>query len=174
MAKKEKKKKKKSGSDPNKLSARARIFLIALILLGLIFLPTSMLLFVGMMPSIVAVFISLRGKGARASTVSAMNIAGCIPYIFKLWSSGNDFDASFDIITDSQAVMVMYTAAAFGYMIDWVVTGLVSSYLYQKGMNRMKVIKKRQQILIEQWGREVAGAAMVSGEDEKDKSASKL
>ncbi len=168
MAKDKAKKKGKKAS--GKISFRARMFLIVLILLGLVFLPTSMLLFVGMMPSIVAVFISLKGKGARASTVSAMNIAGCIPYIFKLWSGGNDFDASFDIITDSQAIMVMYTAAAFGYMIDWVVTGLVSSYLYQKGMNRMKAIKKRQQVLIDQWGREVCGQAAIVDEGEDDKS----
>ena len=165
-------KKKSSKKNPNKLSMRGRLFLITLILLGLIFLPTSMLLFVGMIPSIVAVFISLRGKGARASTVSAMNIAGCIPYIFKLWSTGNDFDASFDIITDSQAIMVMYMAAAFGYLIDWVVTGLVSSYLYQKGMKRMRVIKKRQKILIDQWGREVAGGVLL-GEEEGDDAAPK-
>lgn len=165
MAKKDKEKKAKRKK--NGLSWKSRIFLIVLIMLGLVFLPTSTLIFFGMLPSLVAVFFSLKGRGARASTVTAMNMAGCIPFVFKLWSSGNTFEIAFEILTDAQALAVMYTAAAFGYMIDWVVTGLVSSYLYQKGVRRMKDIKKRQAVLIENWGRGVAAGLDVGDVGEK-------
>ncbi len=162
--KKEKKEKKvdespKNNSKKKGLSLKGRIFLVASVLTGLAFLPTTILLMVGLLPSIVAFFVSARGVGARASTVLAMNLAGCVPFIFKLWSIGNDFEASLSILSDEQAILVMYTAAAFGYMIDWVVTGFVSSYLYQKGLSRMEAIKKRQKVLIEQWGEEVSGKA---------------
>lgn len=139
------------------LSMKVRLLLVALSVLSIVFLPTSMLLFFGMLPSIVATLISFRGRGARASTVTAMNLAGCIPFVFKLWSSENNFEGSVDILTSPNALMIMYTAAAFGYMIDWVVTGLVSSFLYQKGITRMKAIKKQQEKLIENWGEEVSG-----------------
>ena len=159
MAKKKEKKEKvkKSKSKGGGLGVKGRLFMIAFVLLGVVFLPTSMLLFFGMLPSLVAVFVNQKGVGARASTVSAMNLAGCIPFIFKLWTTGNDFEASVAILSSEQGLLVMYTAAAFGYMIDWVVTGLVSSYLYQKGMLRMKEIKKRQEKLVELWGEEVSG-----------------
>ncbi len=127
------------------------------ITIALIFLPTSMLLFFGMIPSMVAFFVSGRGRGARASTITAMNMAGCIPFVFKLWASGNDFEASFEIITNMRYMSIIYLSAAFGYMIDWVMTGVMSSFLYQKGVNRMKAIKKRQDVLVEQWGEGVAG-----------------
>jgi len=148
--------KKKAGKKKGAgLSMMGRLILIVTTLLGIIFLPTSMLLFVGMFPSFIA-FIT-RGRGARASTVTAMNLAGCIPFIFKLWGGENDFDTSFRIITDPQSISIIYTAAAFGYLINWVVTGFVSSFLYQKGMSRMKSIKARQAVLVEQWGDNVSG-----------------
>ena len=161
--KKEEEKEKKQGKPKGKgIGLKGRVFLAVFILLGLIFLPTSFMVFVGMVPSMIALLFSGRG-GPRASTVSAMNLAGCIPFVFKLWSSGNDFESSVDILLDSQTLMVIYTAAAFGWMIDWVVAGLVSSYYYQKGMARMGAIKKRQKALIDQWGREVAGG--LAGDD---------
>ncbi len=155
--KKSKEKKEKSKASGGKMSMKGRLFMIGFVLLGLAFLPTAMLLGVGMLPSIVALLMGRRGHGARASTIVAMNAAGCIPFILKLWSVENTFDASMAIITDTQSMMVIYVAAAFGYMIDWVVTGLVSSYLYQKGMLRMKAIRKKQEFLISHWGDGIAG-----------------
>ena len=158
MAKKDKKEKaKKAKGKPGKLSLKARLFMVIVILIALVFLPTSMLLFVGMLPSMVAFFVSGRGIGARASTITAMNMAGCIPFVFKLWSTGNDFEASFLIITNMRYMSIIYLSAAFGYMIDWVMTGIMSSFLYQRGVSRMKAIKKRQEVLIEQWGEGVSG-----------------
>ncbi len=153
MAKKDKKSKKNT----KKMSLKGRLFMIASVLLGLAFLPTAMLLFIGMLPSIVAFFVADRKNGVRTSTVAAMNVAGCIPFILKLWSGENNFEYSLGIITDPQSISVMYVSAAFGYMIDWVVTGLVSSFLYQKGMARMKAIKKKQAFLVSHWGDEVSG-----------------
>lgn len=157
MAKKAKKKKKAAKTAGGKMSMKARIFMIAFVLLGLAFLPTSMLLGVGMLPTVVVFFMGNRRNGVRASTVAAMNAAGCIPFILKLWAGENNFEASMDIVTDSQSMLVIYVAAAFGYMIDWVVTGLVSSYLYQKGMGRMKAIQKKQAFLVSHWGEGITG-----------------
>ncbi len=140
-------KKKKKG-----MSLKARLVFIVGLFLSLLFLPTSMLLFVGLLPSVAAFLI-----GKRVSTIVAMNLAGCIPFVFKLWSSENDFDTSVQIFSNPNYLVVMYMAAAFGYLIEWVVTGIVASFLYQKGINRMKDIRKRQEVLIEQWGQEVSG-----------------
>ncbi len=161
MADKKEKKAKKSKKPKVKKKGgfgfKGRLFFIALVLMSITFLPTTMLLFFGMLPSLVAFFVNARGMSARASTISAMNLAGCVPFVFKLWDTGNDFEASIDILTNTQTLMVIYTAAAFGYMIDWVVTGLVSSYMYQKGVLRMKAIRKRQEVLVGLWGEGLSG-----------------
>ena len=160
-----KEKKKSNGKKPGSITWKTRMFLVMAIALSLVFLPTSMLLFFGMLPSLVAFFMSAKGIGARASTVAGMNLAGCIPFVFKLWSTGNDFETSIDIITNLNYLSIIYLAAAFGYMIDWVMTGIVSSFLYQKGLARMKAIKKRQEKLKENWGEGVTGNQVLDIED---------
>ncbi len=158
MAKKKKEVEEVAAPDKSKkksLSAKARIWLAFTILAGVVFLPTSMLLFIGMLPSVVAFIVAGRSSRAKVSTITAMNLAGCVPFIFKLWSSGNDIEASLDIVSNTRYVSIMYMAAAFGYMIDWVVTGIVSSFLYQGGIKRMEEIIKRQKELKKQWGNAV-------------------
>lgn len=159
--KKKKQKPKKSG----KLSWKVKLFLITFLLLAIVFLPTTMLLFVALLPSVSAVFFSDRGIGARASTVTAMNLAGVMPFVFKLWSTGNDFEASFEIITNARYITIIYLAAAFGYMIDWVITSLTSSFMYQRGLRRMETIKKRQEVLVTLWGEGVSGQKQVEPEE---------
>lgn len=148
---------KKNAGKSKGLGFKGALLLVFICISGVIFMPTTLLLMVGMAPSFVAMFVSNSGRGARASTITAMNIAGCLPFVFKLWSGENNFNSSLAIVTDPQSIAVIYTAAAFGYMIDWFVTGIVSSYLYQKGLKRMDAIKERQKVLIENWGQEVSG-----------------
>jgi len=167
VAKKSKdKKKSETAQKRGQLSWKMRLLMIVLCLLGIVFLPTTLILMVGLLPSLVSLLTSTRNVGPRTSTVFAMNLAGVIPFVFKLWDGSNDFEASFEIISNLRYVSVMYLAAAFGYMIDWVVTGLMSSFLYQKGMTRMKSIKKRQDKLILQWGVEVSGGLIGDAQDE--------
>lgn len=165
MAKDKKKNTKPKGKGGSNLGFKGTFLLIVLVAVSIAFLPTALLLFFGMLPSFVLLVFGNRKRGPRASTVAAMNLAGCIPFIFKLWSGANDFEASVDIVTDPASLSVIYMSAAFGYMIDWFVTGLVSSYLYQKGLNRMKAIKKRQKVLVDFWGEEVAGGAIIIKEE---------
>ncbi len=162
--KKEKVKKEKSKKTKGKLGFKGKLLLACVLAVAIAFLPTSLLLFIGMLPSFTILILGSR-RGPRASTVAAMNLAGCIPFIFKLWSGPNDFEASVDIVTDPTSMSVIYVCAAFGYMIDWVVKGIVASYLYQKGVNRMKVIKNRQRVIIENWGEEVASGVPLHDKD---------
>ena len=55
------------------------------------------------------------------------------------------------------AIVVMYSAAAIGYLIDWAMTGLVSGILYDRGQKRTVTIQKKQEELVERWGKEVTG-----------------
>lgn len=137
---------------------KGRLLVIVAIIIGVVLLPTSLLLFIGLLPSLIAFLFSTKGRGPRASTVFAMNIAGCVPFVFKLWAGANDFEASVDIVTNAKYLSIIYMSAAFGYMIDWVVTGIVTSYLYQKGILRMKSIKKTQEKMVENWGPKIAGS----------------
>lgn len=124
---------------------------------ALVFLPSTFLLAIGMLPTLVAALTTRKKRLARAITVGAMNLAGCSPFLLELWVEGQTFEKGFYIISDPKAVVVMYSAAAVGYLVDWAMSGIVASVMFQRGQTRKKQIKKRQQELVERWGAEVTG-----------------
>ncbi|MCK6417367.1 MAG: hypothetical protein L6Q57_00285 [Alphaproteobacteria bacterium] len=122
-----------------------------------VFLPTTVLLAIGCLPTVVAAFVDSSRRKTQAITVGAMNIAGCAPFVFELWQNGNGMTKAISIVTDPMIIVVMYTAAAIGYLIDWSMTGIVANVLYQRGLARQKAIIARQEALVEIWGKEVTG-----------------
>ncbi len=79
-------------------------------IIGLVALPTLLLLVVGMAPTLVAFFIVDRHPAKYVSrTVGYLNFAGCLPYALDLWRTGGvwDFDVLFGIIGDPISLLVM-------------------------------------------------------------------
>ena len=169
MAKKDKDKKKKSGWG-------LQIMMIFGLLAAVLFMPTTILLVVGMLPTVVAALIDRKG-GARAITVGALNLCGCIPFLMDLWTKGHTTELAVSLITDPLTIIVMYAAAGIGYMIDWALSGIVATILVQRSTSRMEAIRKRQAELVERWGKEVTGELPLDAEgfpvDEQPPEASK-
>ncbi len=159
MAKKKaetkKSKRKAGGSKARKGSGK--FLLVPVILMSAIFLSTTFLLLIGMLPTIVAYFVDPSRKKTRSVTIGAVNLAGCTPFLLDLWFNGGSFDRSINIISDPMAIVIMYSAAAAGYLIEWALSSTVSGFLYQKGIARTKTIEKEKQALIDRWGEEVSG-----------------
>lgn len=122
-----------------------------------VFMPTTVMMCIAMLPT-GAAWLSDRIRGeTRALTVGAMNMAGTTPFLLDLWSSGHNLDSALDIITEPRTIIVIYSAAGVGWIIDWAVSGIVATVLQQGGVRRMKDIKERQAALVERWGPEVTG-----------------
>ena len=153
-----KKNKKKSAGSKN-----LTVFYAVALLCGIVFLPSTVLLVFGMLPTIVAVFVS-RGKISKVITIGAMNLAGCSPFLMDLWMGENNFATSLLLILDPWAIMVMYAAAGAGYMLDWMTEGVVANYMIQKAERRHKQIQKRKDELVQRWGHEVASEGVVKSE----------
>ncbi len=131
--------------------------LVGLILLSIVFLSSAVVLFIGLLPMFVAFFVDRSKKKTKAITVGAMNIAGCVPFLMELWTSGGTMETALSIIFDPMAIIVIYAAAGIGYLIDWTATIMIANLLYQRGVARKDTIEKRQKELIERWGEEVNG-----------------
>ncbi|MBP7721618.1 MAG: hypothetical protein KA155_03685 [Alphaproteobacteria bacterium] len=137
--------------------AKVSVFMMGLVILAAVFMPYAVLLGIGMLPTIAATFADPKRARTKIVTVGALNLAGCVPFLFKLGSQGHEFDTALNIATDPQAVIVMYAAAGAGYMIDWSMSSVVAAILYQRGLARQESIKKRQAELVSRWGAEVTG-----------------
>lgn len=140
-----------------KIGAKGQLLGIVGLFTAIVFMPTTIVLLMGMMPTIVAAVIDRTGKGTKALTVGAMNIAGCTPFLIDLWTKGHTPEMAVTIISDPRTMIVIFSAAGIGYLISWAMSGIVGTIMIQRGGGRLKDIKKRQASLIERWGREVTG-----------------
>lgn len=162
MAKAKKGKKAKTATvrKRKKMSTKAVISLCFMAVLAAIFSATTVVLFFGMMPTVGAFFADRTRKKSQAMTVAAMNLAGCSPFLLKLWTSPyvNDVDVAFDIISDARHITVIYGLALAGYAISFAVTGVVAAFLLERGRKRLDRVEHKKKLLEERWGAEVTGA----------------
>ena len=127
------------------------------LMLGVMFSAMAVILMIGMIPTIVASIVdSTKGK-MRAFTVGAINVAGCTPFLVEVFKKGNDISTAVTYIIQPRTIVVMYMAAGIGYLIDWAMTGIVSSIMVQRAKKRIKDVLKQQKELIDRWGPEVTG-----------------
>ncbi len=136
---------------------QATVFMVATLAMAIVFLPSTVLLCVGMMPSFTVMFVDPARARTKVVTVGALNLAGCVPFLLDLWAQGHSIDQAFSIVADPKAIIVMYAAAAAGYMLDWSLSAVVAGILYQRGKARQVAIRKRQEELTARWGTEVTG-----------------
>ncbi len=155
MAKKPAKKAAKKTKN-GKSKKHLRLILIGLILLSVAFFSTAILFYIGLIPAFVAFFVDRTPGKMRALTVGAFNIMGCMPFALELWSVDDSLSTSLSIIMNPVSLVLIYLAAALGYVVDWGFTAMASIFLYKKGLLRQEAIKKRQKKIVERWGSEVA------------------
>ncbi len=118
--------------------------------------PTMMLLFFGLLPSFVAVIID-RTEGKYAMfCVLGMNFSGVFPYLTDVWFDDHTIDAAVRIMTDPFDLMVIYGAAAFGWMIYIAVPPVILTFISVMSERRVTTLRDNQSKIIEEWGDSVA------------------
>jgi len=131
-------KKRKSRKNPSLgLSLLLAVFAIS----GVWFMSSALLIIIGLLPMFVAFFVDKSAKKTKAVTVGAMNIAGIMPFLMELWMGDNSMEKAVTIIMAPMAIIVVYSAAGVGYIIDWAGTMAVASFMYQRGVARKKAIE---------------------------------
>ena len=140
-----------------KKSGVTRIFVIAGFVMAFVFMASTLLLVVGMLPTAIAFLVDRGAKKTKALSVGALNLAGCLTFLLELWVQDNSISGALNIVSEPMNIVVMYFAAAVGYMVDWSMSGIVANILYQRGQARKKAIFKYQESLVDRWGVGVTG-----------------
>ena len=156
MAKKDKKDK-AAKPKKKKMGTKGNTILVFSALLAVIFMQTTLLFAVSMLPTAVASLIDKTGRNTLAITVGAMNLAGCSPFMFNLWLKGHTLDYSVSIVSDPKSIAVIYASAGMGYLLNWAVAGVVEAIMTKQAQSRLKAIEKRKKQLVAKWGEEVTG-----------------
>lgn len=130
-----------------------------IIVVGFIFLPTTIFLIFGMLPTIAA-FATDRSIGKNKTIcIGAMNFAGCFPFLLEFWTEFGQqtVENALKLVGSVENILVIYILAAGGYAIDKAVTGITASLIIQRAESRIKKIKIEQEKLVKRWGEKVTG-----------------
>jgi len=127
---------------------------VVLIGLGMVFSPgAAMVLSVGLMPTLVALFVTTGPSASqRIFTLAACNLAGVIPFVIDV-AMGKAIAGA--VLSDIFSWAVMMGAAAFGAGLNYfgpimaaqVLTGMAASE--QKGLDVLR------NALVEEWGENI-------------------
>lgn len=129
---------------------------IGTVVLLIFALPTVIILFFGMFPSFVAYIVDREKEKHATFCVAGMNLAGTFPYMMDLWINQHNIAPAIETITNVFSLFVMYSAAAFGWVLYYTIPPVVASLI--SAVNQRKVInlRTRQRELINDWGEGVA------------------
>ena len=147
------------------MKKRSTWFLYAMLAIpiGLMMIPTVIVLAVALVPTGVA-FIMERGKGYYGGlTVGAMNLAGASPYLADLWTEGHTVAVALGIITNVFAWMMFYGAALFGWAIYSTTPAAVGPFMTMTAGNRIAGMRAQQKELVQKWGPDVESVCEPEG-----------
>lgn len=148
--------KKMEKSKEQKKAARSQKMLIfSMMVMGLAFLSTSLVLGVCMIPTLVAAMVDRQQPKTAWITVGAMNLAGALPSLFSFFEAGRSMPSAIQAITKPSVLAAAYGGAAVGLLIYNNVTPMVAGLVAGKNEKRLKDIDKRLRELIKKWGDDV-------------------
>lgn len=130
--------------------------------------PTMIVLFFGMLPTLVAFIIDRSEQKSATFCVGAINFIGVFPYIMDLWIEKNTIDAALNSVTDLFAMLVMYSASAFGWLLFMAMPAVVASFVTVLQQRKVAQLRGQQKELMEEWGAEVAALVEMDRVDQQE------
>lgn len=119
-------------------------------------LPTVVVLFFTMLPTLAA-WASEKGPNKYSFLcVGGLNFAGVIPYLFGLWFGVHTMDEALNLLSQATMLLVAYGASGFGWLLYSAMPPVVASYLSFTTQHRVSALKAAQKKLIDEWGDDVA------------------
>jgi len=169
MAKKKQKKNnkkdnKKTNKNDGKISLKFVLWLLVGLCVAIFFFSTTILLFVGMLPTLIAYMVDKLPGKSKTFTIGVMNFSGCFFFLLEAWKHPGDVDFALQLLSNPVTIIVMYGVASIGYFIDYVVTAGVSAVLIQKSKIRVVKIEEEKKVIETRWGAEVTGKLKLDAE----------
>lgn len=135
-----------------KLSHRSLVTGAAIIMSGLVAIPTAMIFLIGMLPTIVAFLIDKTNQKTKARTVGFSNLVGVFIVVMDLWKTEHTIDYAFAILLDPYNWLYMYMAAAIGWGINIFFRWSAKKYIHARGIVALKKLRKKRFKLETEYG----------------------
>lgn len=115
-------------------------------------LPTLLLLFVGMLPTLAAAFVE-RGTAKQAwVSVGGLNFAGLSNWLLNLWFAHHTLSYAIAELRSVTPLLVAYASSALGWALYLAMPPLVNAVTTVTSQRRVVTLAAQQRKLVEQWG----------------------
>ncbi|RED53638.1 hypothetical protein [Aestuariispira insulae] len=142
------------------------VWLLIIIVAGVLFPATMLLIVSGMVPTLVAFIVDNHPRRHATRTVAYLNMAGTFIVAMDMWQSGDDsLQRAAEMLGDPINWGIMFGLAGLGWAIYYTLPPLVLSVKTISNDVQMKKLKQRQLELTKEWGLEVADTAPLIPED---------
>lgn len=121
--------------------------------------PTVMMVAIAMPPTLVAWIIDRSHQKSATYCVAGMNFCGLFPFLMDLWMGTHSMKAAGAIITDVFTLLVIYAAAAFGWLLFVAIPPVVGTFLTVMAQRRVSQLRNHQRQIISEWGEGITRAA---------------
>ena len=136
--------------------------LLGLLMLTTVFMPTSMLLGVTMLPTLFS-FLFDRSHGKSFTlTIGMLNLTAVVPSLITLWTTSHSISTANDIIADPRTWMTILGACGVGWLVFLAMPPIIKAYYEAVSASRIRTLRERQNTLRQEWGDEIAENADVA------------
>ena len=132
-------------------------FSVVAVALLVVAAPAVIVLFVGMAPTAVAIFIDRDREKHAAISVAALNFAGLSPYLADFVLGTASLNHAIALVSNVFIMVVIYGAAAAGWVLVLLLPPVSAIVLDVITESRIQRLRKEQKQLVEDWGEGVTG-----------------
>ncbi len=147
-----------SGTDKPKPTARKGItlswfflFFVLFAVAGFLSPAAALLLLCGLIPGFVAILTDTDPRQTLGMAVVPMNLAGLIPFCLQLWHDRHPYTALFTLITTPWIWLVIYLAAALGWLLHYAIPPLVLMVMEWGVTQKRSTLESERNRLKQEW-----------------------
>ena len=137
--------------------------IIGLMVLVVVALPLCLVVFAGMLPTIVAAMTDRHPKRYLLRSLAGLNLAGMILPVSALLHDGLTVYGAAAVLFDPYKWLWMYGTAALGWLCYLAAPSIAKVVVEAQAAQTQRDLQQRAQALIEEWGDEVTGRKPETG-----------
>lgn len=131
------------------------LLLIAGLTLVVLIKHSFIFMLAGMLPSIVALIVDRSHRKDAFKTVTSMNLAGVLPYLYELWLQGNTVESVQNMVGQMEVWLVIYAAAGAGWIMTWFGPRASQVVMEMVALLQTARLEASQKHLVDEWGPEI-------------------
>lgn len=118
-----------------------------------------------MLPGLAAVVVDESEHRFIACTVGALNAAATIPFLPSVWARASLAKSPVDLLPDVQSLLVIYAAAALGWVLVVLLPPCVEQVETNLAAARCERLRRIQDKLVDEWGPDVGRRERPAGDE---------